>query len=240
MFTIAMAVLLLAALLAAALIKASNQDLSLATVRINSSFNQFMMMLTGQVVTMQRVNYLAYTNNTEMATALFQFAPALANITAAMDNLVVNFDINSITQTWNTLTCNATSGRFILGNENSFLTVSDFIQNPVTNLLATKVAAFSFPPFLSAQTLPMGSSPCLYFTLMLNSLYITIPSFLNLKASVMDGILLKNVSVSLAMILILLAVFLISLFYVIGKAMMNMRVTRLKNEAYEIFESLAP
>lgn len=240
MFTIAMVVLLLGALLAAALIKANKQDLTLATVRINNSFNKFMIMLARQVDTMKKVNYLAYTNNTELATNMFRLASQMVNITVAMDNLVVNFDINSITQTWSTLTCDATSGIFILGNESSFLSVSDFIQNPVTNLMATSVAAFRFPPFLSGQTLPMGSSPCFYFSLILNSLYITIPSFLNLKASIMDRILLDNVSVSLAMILVLLGIFLISLFYVIGKTMMNMRVARLKNETYDIFESLTP
>jgi uncharacterized membrane protein (DUF485 family) len=152
-----------------------------------------------------------------------------------MDALVVNFDIGAITQTWNTLTCNATSGSFVLGTENSFLTVSDFIQNPVTNLMATSASAFNFPPFLSGQKRPLASNPCLYFSLVLNSLYISIPRFLSLKSSIMDGILVGNVGVSLAMILIFVAVFLVSGLYVFGKVVLNIRVTRLKNATYGLF-----
>lgn len=185
-----MVALLLGALLAAALVKLNNQRLALATVSVNSAFNNFLMMMVGQVSSMKKVNYNAYINNTALANTMFGMAAGMVNITSAMDSLVVNFDIGTITQTWNTLTCNASNGKFILGNENSFLTISDFIQNPVTNLMATSASAFKFPPFLSGQTLPLGSNPCLYFSLILNSLYISIPGFLSLKSSIMDGILL--------------------------------------------------
>jgi hypothetical protein len=238
LFTIGMVALLLGALLAAVLVKINNRNLALATVGVNSAFNNFLMLVTGQVGVMKKVNYNAYTNNTTLANIMFGVAAGMVNITSAMDSLVVNFEIGAITQTWNTLTCNASSGKFVLGTENSFLTVSDFIQNPVTNLMATSAAAFKFPPFLSGQTLPLGSSPCLYFSLILNSLYISIPGFLSLKSSIMDGILLKNVSVSLTMILILLGILLISGLYVFVKVVLNIRVTRLKNDTYELFESL--
>lgn len=48
----------------------------------------------------------------------------------------------------------------------------------------------------------------------------------------MDGILLKNVSVSLPMVLIFVMILLISVLYVVGKVVLNIRVTRLKNETY--------
>jgi hypothetical protein len=194
-----------------------------------------MMIVTEQVTAMKKVNYNAYTNNTALAARMFSVAAGKVNITSAMDNLVVNFEIGSITQGWNTLTCNATSGKFIMGTENNFLTISDFIQNPVTNLIATSASALNFPPFLRGQTLPMGSSPCLYFSLILNSLYISLPGFIKLKSSIMDGILLKSVSVSLSMILILLGILLLSGLYVFVKVLLNIRVSRLKNDTYELF-----
>lgn len=181
---------------------------------------------------MKKVNYNTYTNNSYLSAIYFSVAAGMVNITSAMDNLVVNFEIGSITQTWDTLTCNATSGNFVMGTESNFLTISDFIQNPVTNLMATSASAFNFPPFLAGQTLPMGSTPCLYFSLVLNSLYISIPGFISLKSSIMDGVLLKSVSVSLAMILILLGILLVSGLYVFVKVLLNIRVSRLKNDTY--------
>lgn len=238
MFTVVVVALLLGALLATALIKLNNQRVSLSTININSAFNQFLLTVTNQVVAMKYLNYYQYTNNATMASRFFSTAASNVNITTAMDNLVVNFDITAITQTWSTLSCNTTTGVYVVGTENNFLTVSDFIQNPVTNLLALTTSSFKFPPYLSAQTLPQSSTSCLYFELILNSLYITIPGFLSLKSSVMDNIMLKSVGVSLPMILIFVAIFLISALYVWGKVLLNIRVTRLKNDTYDLFESL--
>lgn len=50
--------------------------------------------------------------------------------------------------------------------------------------------------------------------------------------------MLRNVGVSLPMIFIFLAIFLISALYVVGKVLLNIRVTRLKNQTYDLFESL--
>jgi hypothetical protein len=237
-FTFGMILLLLGALLAAILIKLGNQNLSLSTININSAFNSFLLTVANEVSVMKSINYDVFTGNTYLAGILFNVAAGGVNITTAMDNLVVNFNINSITQTWSTLTCNTTSGGFILGSENNFLTVSDFVQNPVTNLVASNLSAFKFPPFLSGQALPLSSTSCLFFELVLNAIYITIPGFLALKTSVIDSLLLGNVGVSLPMVFVFLAVLLISGLYVVGKVLLNFRVSRLKNTTYDIFESL--
>jgi hypothetical protein len=237
-FTVITILLLLGVLLAGALIKLSNQNTSLNIININKSFNTFLLTVSREIYAMKMLNFHEYSNNTNLGTIFYGVAAGYVNITTAMDKLVINFDISSITQTWSTLSCNSTGGNFALGAENNFLTVSDFIQNPVTNLLASPATAFKFPPNLSGQTKPLGANQCLYFTLVLNALYITIPGFLNLKNSIMDNILVKNVSVSLPMMLLFVAVVLISILYVLGKVIFNMRITRLKNYTYDLFESL--
>ena len=69
-------------------------------------------------------------------------------------------------------------------------------------------------------------------------MYVSIPGFLKLKTDVMDPILLKNVGANIAMILLFVAVILVSVLYVLGKVRYNRCVTTLKNDTYEIFESL--
>lgn len=162
-FTVGMVLLLFGALIAAVLVKLNNQNLSISTINVNSSFHNFMVNLSFEVIYMKFLNFYQYINATPMASIMYSSAANYVNITTSMDNLVVNFEIGSITQTWNTLTCNTTSGNFILGTENNFLTVSDFIQNPVTNLIASNISAFKFPPYLSGQTLPLSSTSCLFF-----------------------------------------------------------------------------
>ena len=54
----------------------------------------------------------------------------------------------------------------------------------------------------------------------------------------MDDILLKSVGANLAMILLFVAVMLVSVLYVLGKVRYNRCITVLKNDTYELFESL--
>ena len=69
-------------------------------------------------------------------------------------------------------------------------------------------------------------------------MYVSIPGFLKLKTDVMDPILLKSVGANIVMILLFVAVILVSVLYVLGKVRYNRCVTTLKNDTYEIFESL--
>lgn len=50
--------------------------------------------------------------------------------------------------------------------------------------------------------------------------------------------MLKKVGANIAMILLFVAVILVSVLYVLGKVRYNKCVTTLKNDTYEIFESL--
>ena len=54
----------------------------------------------------------------------------------------------------------------------------------------------------------------------------------------MDDILLKSVGANLAMILLFVGVMLVSALYVLCKVRYNRCITVLKNDTYELFESL--
>ena len=118
------------------------------------------------------------------------------------------------------------------------MTVSDFIQNPITNLVALPTSSFNFPPNLAAQSFPLASTQCLFFELITNTLYVSIPGFRKLKTTVMDDILLKSVGANLVMVILFVSVVLVSVAYVLGKVRYNKCVTVLKNDTYELFESL--
>lgn len=111
-----MAILLVASLLAAIFIKLNNQNVYLNTIKVNTAYNDFILLMTSSVTTMKSLNYYMFTNNTSLGNVFYNITAGYVNITSAMDNLVVNFDISAITQTWNTLTCNTTSGDYFLGN----------------------------------------------------------------------------------------------------------------------------
>lgn len=108
-FTILIVLLLFGILIATVLVKLSNQNMYLNTLSINTAFNKFMMTVSKDVYFMKIVNFYQFSNNTFLANYFFGILASNINITSNMDQLVVNFDINSITQTWNTYTCGTNS-----------------------------------------------------------------------------------------------------------------------------------
>jgi len=55
---------------------------------------------------------MSFNNNTAYANLFFQAIQSQTGIISAMDNLVVNFDISSITQSWISFSCNTNNGTF--------------------------------------------------------------------------------------------------------------------------------
>lgn len=126
-----------------------------------------------------------------------------------------------------------------MNNQSNLLTVSDFIQNPVTNLVASPIANLKFIPYFKALSLPLTSSQCQYYELMYNGLYITIPLFQKLKKSKMNSLALDKVSLNVPLIIVFASSFLLNIIYVLGKFIYNSRITRAKNSAYNLFTKLS-
>lgn len=179
-FTILIIILLIAIFLATVFVKLNNQKTYLNTITYNKLFNTLIFSISNTIYNFKMANFYQYTANTTLAPAYLALASKYSNVSRAMDNFVINFDVNSITETWSTLYCSS-NNTFALGNENNFLTVSDFIQNPLTNLINLNISSFNFAPNLNAQKTPLGGIQCFYYELILNSLYFIIPNFLKLK-----------------------------------------------------------
>ncbi len=101
------------------------------------------MLVTQTLTTSKLLNYYAFTNQTVPAALTFSLLKNYTNISATMDTLVSSFTISTISQAWTTFACN-TNGSFTVGNQTNFLTVSDFMQNQITNLVATNITNFNF------------------------------------------------------------------------------------------------
>jgi len=100
------------------------------------------------------INIKAYQNNTQVAKTQLNILNNLTNINPIMDQLVVNFNIVPITQTWSYFNWN-NNGSFQVGQEGNFLTVSDFIQNPLTNIITQSISSLSFPIARQYMSLPL-------------------------------------------------------------------------------------
>lgn len=137
------------------------------------------------------------------------------------------------------MNCVTETGTFKLNNQSNLLTVSDFVQNPVTNLVAGSIANLKFIPYFNALSKPLSASQCQYFELMYNGLYITIPLFQNLKKNKMNSLALDKVSLNIPLIIVFASSFLLNIIYVMGKFIYNSRITSAKNNSYNLFTKLS-
>ena len=96
-FTIIIVLLLLAVLIAAILVKLSNQDTYLNTLSINTAFNKFLMTVSRAIFFAKLLNFYQLNNNAFMANVFLNYLANSVNITSTMDQLVVNFEIGAIT-----------------------------------------------------------------------------------------------------------------------------------------------
>lgn len=74
---------------------------------------------------------------------------------------------------------------------------------------------------------------------MYNSLYITIPFFEKLKINKMNKLALDKVSLNIPLIIVLISTFLLNMVYAVGKYLYNSRITRAKNNCYDLFTQLS-
>ena len=121
---------------------------------INTDYNSFMLLMARAVTYAKLINIKAYQNNTQVAKTQLNILNNLTNINPIMDQLVVNFNIVPITQTWSYFNWN-NNGSFQVGQEGNFLTVSDFIQNPLTNIITQSISSLSFPIARQYMSLPL-------------------------------------------------------------------------------------
>jgi len=126
----------------------------LQAATINTDYNSFMLLMARAVTYAKLINIKAYQNNTQVAKTQLNILNNLTNINPIMDQLVVNFNIVPITQTWSYFNWN-NNGSFQVGQEGNFLTVSDFIQNPLTNIITQSISSLSFPIARQYMSLPL-------------------------------------------------------------------------------------
>jgi len=152
-----------------------------------------------------------------------------------MDNLVINFDVSTISQNWNSFRCNSNNGSFSLNQEINFLTISDFLQNTFINLITFPVNSFAFPISMHYQLPPLTGAECLFNEFVTNGVYVSLPQFRSLKANVMNPIIYNNVNTKVGMLIVFMAQILIVGTFVVGMLLLNKRVTELKHESYDLF-----
>ncbi len=61
-----------------------------------------------------------------------------------MDNFLINYDIPTLSQNWNTFTLNS-KANYSINTQNNFLAVSDHIISPITNLNSANSSNYKFP-----------------------------------------------------------------------------------------------
>lgn len=108
-FTFIVVLVLLGLLIAAIIVKQNNQDTYQKALNINTSFNTFMIAVVRAVFSVKFLNFYSFSKITSIANVFLGYFRYFSNIINLMDQLVVNFDINAITQTWNTFTCGTNS-----------------------------------------------------------------------------------------------------------------------------------
>lgn len=115
-FILVLALLYTGSVLTSVFLKRSNASTYLKAATVNTNYNVFMLMITRAATYLKLINLNAYQNETAVAARQFAALGGFTTINKAMDDLVVNFNISLITQTWKYFACNANNGTFTVGS----------------------------------------------------------------------------------------------------------------------------
>lgn len=98
-FTIVIVFAILGLLIAIVLIKVNNKVRYQTTTSSNDAFNKFILNVSGAVYSMKMLNFYQYSGNAFLSSIFYGVASnySYSNITNAMGNMVLNYDISALT-----------------------------------------------------------------------------------------------------------------------------------------------
>ena len=131
--------------------------------KANNKDHRFIMQVTRAGLRLKLANTYENTNQAQTAANEQSLLSSLTNINALMDSMLAFYEVGSITELWTTFDCNAQSTSLHVSTEKNFLTISDYIQDPLTNLAASSASALNFDMVLSNSTPPLTAHQCQFW-----------------------------------------------------------------------------
>ena len=165
---------------------------------------------------------------------LFSQFALFSEIIPSLDNLVKNFKINDILQDWPVLKCNKNMGIITETRQNNLLSIADYIQNPVTNLISARDFQFSMDK--NSSKVPFTTTQCNYFQLILNVQYVTIPSLRKLKKNLLNSLLISNIQINPFLIFLFTFAITALLLFIICVRKSKNTILSTKHAIYDIYE----
>ena len=131
--------------------------------KANNKDHRFIMQVTRAGLRLKLANTYENTNQAQAAANEQSLLSSLTNINALMDSMLAFYEVGSITELWTTFDCNAQSTTLHVSSEKNFLTISDYIQDPLTNLATAPASALNFDMVLSNSTPPLTAHQCQFW-----------------------------------------------------------------------------